>query len=96
MSAEAEASTEHLIRVAEVVLGNVGAEMSHSRLVRSVRKFQRVGGRGLDFVYYLANVLGLDREQRARLMTDPDVARVIAYADPTGETAVRNVMRAQR
>jgi hypothetical protein len=26
------------------------------------------------------------------VLADPDVARVISYADPTGESAVRNVM----
>lgn len=89
--------TDHLIRVAHVVLDNVGHAMSPSKVSRLVRRFEyQVAGNGWSFFDYLANSIALDAEQRRRALADPEVARVIAYADTTGETAVRNVMRGER
>lgn len=88
--------TEPLLRVAYAVLENCGAQMSHSKVVRIVRRFEDSNaGHGLSFFYYLAAMVRLDAEEQRALLANPDVARVIAYADPTGETAVANVMRAR-
>jgi hypothetical protein len=38
----------------------------------------------------------LTAQQRRQALANPDIARVIAYTDPTGETAVNNVMTASR
>lgn len=87
--------TESLLRVAYVVLENCGAQMSHGKIQRTVRRYQDSHhGHGLSFFYYLAAMVRLDAEQQRAMLANPDIARVIAYADPTGETAVRNVMRA--
>lgn len=70
--------------------------MSHSKVVRIVRRFEDShDGHGLSFFYYLAAMVRLDAEQQRQMLLNPDVARVIAYADPTGETAVNRVMREQ-
>jgi hypothetical protein len=93
-SAEAESQTERVARIAYAVLDAVGYEMSRAKVSRIVRSFEaRVAGNGWSFFDYFANRIQLDSERRRQLLSDPDVLRVIAYADPTGETAVRNVMR---
>jgi hypothetical protein len=51
---------------------------------------------GFAFFDFLANAVRLTAEQRRRALADPDVSRVISYADPTGETAVRNIAREAR
>ena len=85
---------EALVRVAEVVVNNVGAGWSHSKMSRVVRQYiYRSDGHGMPFFYYLAHMLCLDANRQRALLNHPDVARAISYADPTGETAVRNVMR---
>ena len=86
---------EHLIRVAEVIVNNCGASWGHSKLSRVVRRYvYENDGHGMSFFYYLAHMLRLNAERQRELLNRPDVARAISYADPTGETAVRNVMRA--
>jgi hypothetical protein len=52
-----------------------------------------VESNGLAFEEFLANSVQLTAEQRRRALANPDIARVIAYADPTGEAAVNNVLR---
>lgn len=93
-SAEAKGQTEHLIRIAHVVLANVGYQMAAHRVTKRVRQFEReVAGNGWSFLDYLATSIAIDAERRVQLLNNPDVQRVIAYADPTGETAVGNVKR---
>ena len=88
--------TETLLRDAHAVIDACGLEMSPSRVRRIVRDYTASGiqGRGFAFVSYLLNTVQLTAQQRRDAMNHPDIARVIAYADPTGETAVHNVMRA--
>lgn len=87
--------TETLIRVAHAILEHAGYEGIGPRKVhRLVRQYQdRVAPNGWSFLDYLANAVQMDAERRRGLFADPALARVIAYADPTGETAVKNVMR---
>ncbi len=88
-------STESLTRIAHSCLDHFGYEMTRSHISRLVRKFeQSVAGNGWSFFDYFANAVRLDTEQRRVALLNPDVARAISYADPTGETAVANVMRA--
>ena len=93
-SAEATGQTEKLLRVAHVVLDNCGLAMSASKVSRLVRNYEaQVAGNGWTFFDFLANRICLDAERRRLLLLNPEVARVISYADPTGETAVNRVLR---
>lgn len=85
---------EDLIRDAHVILTNCGVPIGTQRVTRLVRQFQsRVECNGFAFFDFLANSVQLDSATRRRALANPDVQRVISYMDPTGETAVRNVMR---
>jgi len=80
--------------VAHVVLANCGVSTTPAKVRRMVQTFQqRVERNGFAFFDFLANSVQLDSATRRRALADPDIQRVIAYADPTGETAVRNVMK---
>lgn len=87
-------SPEDLIRAAHLIFMNCGIQMSPQKVTRLVRQFKsRVERNGYAFFDFLANSVCLDAETRRRALADPDIARVIAYADPTGEIAVAHVMR---
>ena len=86
-------SAETLIKHAHRLLANCGIQMSPSKVSRLVRTFKhRVEGNGFPFEAFLVNSVELTAQQRRQALADPDIARVIAYADPTGETAVNNVL----
>lgn len=51
---------------------------------------------GFPFGAYLLNRVQMTTEQRIAAMNHPEVRYCLDYADPTGETAVRNVMRGNR
>lgn len=69
--------------------------MSPSKVSRLVRTFKdRVEGNGFAFEAFLANSVQLTAAQRRQALAHPDIAKVISYADPVGEQAVRNVLRA--
>jgi hypothetical protein len=88
---------EDLIRDAHVILANCGVPMGTQRVTRLVRQFQsRVERNGFAFFDFLANSVQLDSATRRRALADPDIQRVISYADPTGEQAVNNVRRGTR
>ena len=88
-------SAETLIRDAHTALSNAGIGMSPSKVSRIVRQFKhRVEANGFTFGQFLANAVVMNAEQRRRVLADPAIARVISYADPTGEAAVANVIRA--
>lgn len=92
MSAE-----ERYLRIAHATLDASGYALGRSKVRRLVREFtSRVESNGFAFFDFFANALLLDADQRRRALLNPDVAMTIAYADPTGETAVRNVMRRSR
>lgn len=88
---------DKLISDAHLILANVGIEMGARKVNRLVQTFQaRVEGNGFAFFDFLANSVQLDAATRRRALADPEVARVISYSDPTGETAVRNVLAGGR
>jgi len=90
----ADTSPERLIRDAHTILANCGVTMNPQRVTRLVRTFKRrVEFNGWDFFHFLATAIQLNDTDRRKAMANPEVARVIAYADPTGETAVAHVMR---
>jgi hypothetical protein len=86
----AETLTEH----AEILLAACGVDWSDSKIKRTVRQFKdRVERNGFPFEAFLLNSVKLTAEQKRLALLNPDIARVISYADPTGECAVNNVMR---
>jgi hypothetical protein len=88
-------SVEDLIPQVHVVFRNAGIAVSASKVSRMVRRYKsQVEGNGYGFIDYLANSVAMSEHQR-RVVGD-ELRRVTPYADPTGETAVRNVMRAHR
>lgn len=91
-------SPERLIRDAHLILDNCGVHLGVQRVTRMVRDFCRCGAahHGWAFFDFLATQVQLTVEQRQRALADPAIARVIGYADPTGETAVSHVMREQQ
>lgn len=89
MSAE-----ERLNRVANAVLDDSGYALGRSKVRRLIREFTaRVESNGFEFFEFFANALLLDADQRRRALMNPDVARAISYADPTGEAAVGHVVK---
>jgi hypothetical protein len=94
VSAEVTSQTQRRIAAAHKLLTGTGYYMSPSKVSRLVRQFEtRLESAGADFFDFLANKVQLTTEQRIRALANPDIARVIAYADPTGESAVNNVIR---
>jgi hypothetical protein len=91
MSAE-----ERLNRAAHAFLDARGYHLSPSKVTRIVRTYQaRVARNGFEFFDFLANAVLMDADTCRRALLDPDLVRVISYADPTGETATHRVMREQ-
>lgn len=87
-------ATEALKAAAATILTNCGFNYGPNRINRLVMAFRkRVEGNGFAFFDFLANSVQLDVEARRRALANPDIQRVISYSDPTGETAVANVMR---
>ena len=87
-------TAEMLIREAQQILYAAGVHRSASWVARTVRQYvSHVSGKGFPFGVYLVNRVQLNAEQRLAIRSRPDLAYVLDYADPTGETAVRNVMK---
>jgi hypothetical protein len=91
--AKATSQTQQRINAVHKILDNCGYVMSPSKVNRIVRQFEHQAERnGWNLLDFIANKIALTEQQRHQVLADPDVARVISYADPTGESAVRNVM----
>lgn len=84
-----------LIKVARIILDNCEIPFGTRKITRLVHDFKRRAPHadGHLFFQYLASAVSLTAEQRRAALTNPDIARAISYHDPTGETAVNNVMR---
>lgn len=91
-------SVSELSSAARLILDNCGIQFSQNRIVRLVLQFKQRApyAAGIVFFQYLTNAVHMSAEQQRAALQNPDIARVIAYADPTGETAVNNVMRGVR
>ena len=88
---------ESLKATARTILWNCGFEYGPHKINRLCVTFaKRVERNGFAFFDFLANAVQLDAQQRRAALANPDIARVISYADPTGETAVRNVLAERR
>lgn len=92
--AEAKGQTERLIDAAHAILDGCGYHLGPNKVVRLVRRFEaRIARNGWEFFDFLANAVLMDADTRRRALLDPDIARAISYADPTGEHAVNVVLR---
>lgn len=91
-------SKSELIGAARMILDACGIAFSQNRIVRLVLRFQDRAphASGHAFFLYLINAVQISAEQQRAALLNPDVARVIAYADPTGESAVNNVLRRRK
>lgn len=85
-------SVESLIRETHALLNHTAMRLSPSKVVRLCRDYVRkVADKGVPFGTFLANAVTLDASQRRAF----DVVYYrLSYADPTGESAVRNVVNA--
>lgn len=95
-SAEASGQTEEAIRITHAILANCGLEMAPSKVSRIVRRYEhRISGSGtFTFIDYLTSQVQVSSEQRRQILNDPEVRRIFRYRDdPTGEDAVRHVLR---
>jgi hypothetical protein len=89
-----EAQTQTLCRHAHVIAAAAGIDIGPSKVSKLVRRYEaQVAHNGWAFWEYVANCLLLTAEQRAQVVVDPELSRVISYLDRTGEDAVRHVMR---
>lgn len=90
------ATPEILLRDATRLMASCGILRAPSWIRRIVRDYLRSPIRGLLFGDYLAARLQLNAQQRRELEAQSELRYVLDYADPTGETAIRHVMAAQR
>lgn len=89
-------SAEALVSHAHKLLANCGVSISPSKVSRMVREFKhRIEKNGFPFEAFLVNTVQLTAQQRQMMLTDPEIARVISYSDPTGESAVNNVVKSR-
>jgi hypothetical protein len=91
-------SKSELINAAHLILDNCAITFGARRINRMVEHFKARAPRadGHVFFQYLANAVQMTAAEQRRALLNPDIARAISYADPTGETAVNNVLRAVR
>jgi hypothetical protein len=87
-----------LVKAARLILDNCGIAFSQNKIVRLVLRFidWAPNSSGDIFFSYLASEVQLSEAQKRNALANPDIARAISYADPTGESAVNNVMRGRK
>ncbi|MDO3096802.1 Uncharacterised protein [Mycobacteroides abscessus subsp. abscessus] len=87
-----------LIALSTLVLDNCGIRFGRRRVFRLVDQFKERAPLADGFMYFqfLTNAVQMSEAQKAAALRNSDIARCIAYADPTGETAVNNVIRGVR
>lgn len=85
----------HLAHAAALILQNCGIQFGTRKIFRLVDSFveRAPNAGGHVFFQYIANAVQLSAGQRQAALINSDIARAISYADPTGETAVNNVMQ---
>lgn len=91
-------STNEMVNAARLILDNCGIAFSTNKIVRLVLRFNQAmpNAGGHAFFLYLTNAVQMSEAQKTAALFNPDIMRCIAYADPTGESAVNNVMRRAR
>jgi hypothetical protein len=90
----AEEDKEQVINEAHAAVMEAGLAWSRSRVRRLVNQWDhRVRHNGWSLGDFILNRAQLDEQQRRKIESNQDWVKVTAYADPTGDTAVRRVMR---
>jgi len=87
------ATPESLTRDAHRLLDACGVARSPKWVQRVVRDYCSASASGLPFGMYLTNRVELNAQQRQAILDRSDLRYLLEYADPTGETATRNVLR---
>lgn len=82
---------QEAVRTVHAILDNAGVRLSPSKVSRIVRRWAHQGAGTL--VDALAEQVAMSTAARRAITDHPDYEPVINYCDPTGEAAVRNVMR---
>jgi hypothetical protein len=88
-------TAESLARDAGLLLHACGVIRSRGWISRAVRDYLASDWTALPFGMFLAAKVELSDAQRRVLAERSDLRYLLSYADPTGETAIRNVMREQ-
>ena len=88
----AEDTKTRLQRDARTLLEACGVDRGGNWVSRTVRDYLAAPVK-VPFGLFLAARVELSAEQRRRLAEREDLRYLLSYADPTGETAMRNVMR---
>jgi hypothetical protein len=70
-----------------------GLERTESWVQRVSRDYARLAIPGTPVGVFIATRIALNPVERRRLAERADLRYLLSYADPTGETAVRNIMR---
>lgn len=91
-------SKSELINTARLILDNCGVAFGTRKVFRLVDQFaeRAPNGSGYAFFLYLTNAVQMTVDQQRAALQNPDIARVVSYSDPTGESAVNNVLRSVR
>lgn len=87
-----------LVNAARTVTTCLGLSLSENKIVRLALRFKDKAPHGskLLFFQFLCSAVDLSSGQKRAALANPEIARVIGYADPTGETAVNNILRQRR
>lgn len=91
-------SVADLINAGRLILDNCGIAFGNRKLFRLVHNFadRAPNASGFVFFNYLTAAVQMSEAQKRSALLNPDIARVISYADPTGEAAVNNVVKRRR
>jgi hypothetical protein len=85
---------EQLVRHAHVILSACGRSMSANKVCKLTHRYEQfVQRNGWTFFDYITNEMLLTEQEQAAIWADPDAYNSLRYLDPTGDCAVRNVMR---
>jgi len=88
-----ERREDNLLSAATYFLRAAGVEKSKSWVSRTVEAYRAMPVEGIPLGVFLAARVEMNAQQRRRIAERADLRYLLSYSDPTGETAVRNIMR---
>jgi hypothetical protein len=90
-------SIPELVNAGRVIVDHFHISFTTNRLLRLAIKFKERAPQADKFLFFefLASAIDLSDRQKQAALSSPDIARVLGYADPTGEQAVNNVLHEQ-
>jgi hypothetical protein len=95
----ASPSQQELACAARKYVDGAGIYLGQNKIMRLALRFKAFhpAADTPEFLGWFASEVNLDADQRRRAArSNPEIARVISYADPTGEAAVNNVIHGRR